>query len=44
MANNIAKNVDVIRRIAHLISPKIRLNLYYTMVRSYLNYENSMGI
>jgi len=37
IANKIAKNRGVIRRISHIISPKLRLNLYHTMVSPYMS-------
>jgi len=40
IANKIAKNIGVIRRISHVISPKLRLNLYHTMVSPYMSYGN----
>src|SRR6218665_4148944 len=40
IANKIAKNIGVIRRISYVISPKIRLNLYHTMVSPYMSYGN----
>src|SRR6218665_1737428 len=42
IANKIAKNIRVIRRISHVISPKRRLNLYHTMVSPYMSYVNTV--
>src|SRR6218665_3670371 len=42
IANKIAKNIGVIRRISHVISPKRRLNLYHTMVSPYMSYVNTV--
>src|SRR6218665_3252435 len=40
IANKIAKNIGIIKRISHVISPKLRLNLYHTMVSPYMTYGN----
>ena len=42
IANKIAKNIGVIRRISHVISPQRRLNLYHTMVSPYMSYVNTV--
>jgi len=42
IANKIAKNIGVIKRISRVISPKLRLNLYHTiyMVSPHMTYGN----
>jgi len=40
IANKIAKNVGIIRKISHLLSTKILKSLYYTMINPYLTYGN----
>jgi len=40
IANKIAKNIGVIRRISHVISPKLCLNLHHTMVSPYMSSGN----
>ena len=40
ISNKIAKNIGVIRRIRHLVSRKIHINLYYTMIYPYISYCN----
>jgi len=32
IANKLAKNVGIVRKISHLLSPKILTNLYYTLI------------
>jgi len=39
-ANKLAKNIGIIRKISHLLSPKILTNLYYTLIDPYLTYGN----
>ena len=39
IANKIAKNVGIIRKISHLLSTKILKSLYYTMINPYLFYS-----
>ena len=38
--NKIAKNLEILRKIAYLLRPKILLALYYTLVDPYLLYGN----
>lgn len=40
VSNKIAKNIGVIRRIRHVLSSKILLNLYYTMIYPFISYGN----
>ena len=40
VSNKIGKNIGIIRRIIHLVSRKILLNLYYTMIYPYFPYCN----
>src|SRR6218665_2774396 len=40
IANKIAKNLGVLRRIAYLLPSKILVNLYYTLINPYLIYGN----
>src|SRR6218665_131141 len=46
IATKIAKNIGVILRISHVISPKLRLNMYHTMASPYIwpTLEYCMGI
>src|SRR6218665_874028 len=40
IANKIAKNLGVLRRIAYLLPSQILVNLYYTLINPYLIYCN----
>src|SRR6218665_4045633 len=35
IANKLAKNIGIVRKISHLLSPKILTNLYYTLIDPY---------
>ena len=40
VSNKVSKNIGVIRRIRHLVTRKILVNLYYTMIYPYISYCN----
>src|SRR6218665_3460345 len=40
ISNKIAKNIGIIRKIAHLLPTKILINSYYTLVNPYFIYGN----
>jgi len=39
-ANKLPKNIGIVRKISHLLPPKILTNLYYTLIDPYLTYGN----
>src|SRR6218665_569216 len=44
IANKIAKNLGVLRRIAYLLPSKILVNLYYTLINPYLVFGNIVWV
>src|SRR6218665_1760990 len=41
-ANKVAKNVGIIKRIAHLLRKKTLIDLYYTMINPFFTYGNAI--
>src|SRR6218665_3137865 len=40
IVNKYAKNIGIIKRISHVIFPKLCLNIYHTIVNPYMTYRN----